>query len=357
MPAGTPPAPKAEIDQALSYDFGAMRTEQKGRYAWTVKNAGQADLELWLVKRPECGCTVASLKEGGKEVVKPGQAMEIAMEWRVIDHKEHYAQTAVIGTNDPRWPQLELHVLGRIYSPVEASAQAVIFDTIFNEEPQRSSIAITSPDRSDLAVTGIITSRPDLITATATPLSPEECKTFKAMSGYRVVVDLKPGMPLGRFNEVMILKTSHPERPELTVNIMGTATGPISVLSPHLLLPAATRPTALSRVVYLLVHDDRPTQFKVTHQPKNVLVAIAADNAPKGQNPGKRRYRLTATVPSGAALKPGREIIILATDHPKAAALMVPVTVAGINQMLPTGAIQAPPVAAPRGAARTAAAQ
>jgi hypothetical protein len=76
------PSPRVGIDQALGYDFGAANTQHVGRHSWTIRNTGLADLELWLEKKPQCGCTVTSLKEGEKQRIEPGKSLNIDLEWR-----------------------------------------------------------------------------------------------------------------------------------------------------------------------------------------------------------------------------------------------------------------------------------
>jgi hypothetical protein len=58
------------------------------------------------------------------------------------------------------------------------------------------------------------------------------------------------------------------------------------------------------------------------NQPKAVRLRIVPDaSAPTG----KKRYRLVATVPAGANLTPGSDLVQLRTDHPKVGSLTVPV--------------------------------
>src|SRR5690242_4023488 len=95
------PQPRLAIDQELSHDFGVASLGESGSHAWTIKNAGLGDLELWLEKEPSCGCTVASLAKGQRQRVAPGGSMEIKLEWRTRKTNDVFAQAATIGTNDP----------------------------------------------------------------------------------------------------------------------------------------------------------------------------------------------------------------------------------------------------------------
>src|SRR5271165_4354917 len=95
------PQPQLEIEGALTHEFGSMSTQKTGTRKWVVKNKGEGDLEIFLAGS-NCMCTVAKLKENGaKEVVKPGGATEIEVEWKTKDQIGEFAKNVSIGTNDP----------------------------------------------------------------------------------------------------------------------------------------------------------------------------------------------------------------------------------------------------------------
>lgn len=49
-PAHTGPSAKVEIPEPLIYEFGTMAQLTTGTHAWSFKNVGDADLELWFEK-------------------------------------------------------------------------------------------------------------------------------------------------------------------------------------------------------------------------------------------------------------------------------------------------------------------
>src|SRR4051812_47286955 len=67
-----PAPPKLAIDQELSHDFGVVPVGERRSHLWTIRNAGQGELELWLEKEPTCGCTVTSLVKGQRERIPSG---------------------------------------------------------------------------------------------------------------------------------------------------------------------------------------------------------------------------------------------------------------------------------------------
>jgi hypothetical protein len=319
------PQPKVEIDQDVSHTFGNMSQKSKGIHSWKITNKGEGNLELWLEGKTSCSCTIASLQEGKKELVKPGESKSIELEWNTKTFENDYTQTATIGTNDPSRLTFTLLVRGKVHPPVVVvPPQMVTFGSISNEEPHLSRVAVFSPDRPEMKVTSVATSRPALIVAKVESLTAEDCKQLQTKAGYKITVEVKPGMPLGQFHDELVVQTDHPQRPELKISISGSANGPITVVPDNVRLPNVRSKKGASKEIMLLVRGGKSTNFEVAYKPKNLEVAIA----PNTDNPAmKGRYRVTIIVPSGAA--PGwiNDQIILKTDHPKASELKIPVNI------------------------------
>ena len=83
VPAVIPPGPhpKVVIDQDLIYEFGKMAHHEQGSHTWLITNDGEADLEIWIVGKPTCSCTIAKLEGGKTATIKPGVSTTIDLEW------------------------------------------------------------------------------------------------------------------------------------------------------------------------------------------------------------------------------------------------------------------------------------
>jgi hypothetical protein len=317
---GTAPS-KLAIDQELSWDFGVASLGERGSHTWTVRNAGQGDLELWLEREPTCGCTVTSLAKDKRVRIPPGGSIEIKLEWKTRKTNDVFAQAATIGTNDPARPNFTLRISGRVYEPVVASPEMVSIYPLYNGETHRADVAVFSPDRPDFAISAIVSSRPDLIAVAKTPMMPAELAKLRAKAGYRLGIEIKPGLPIGLISETLVVNTNHSDRPTLNIRIAGVVTGPITAAPSRLGIPIGEGQEGVSREVSLLVQDGRETRFDVLHKPEAVGVSIAPAAAPGG----KRRYRLTVTTLAHAKAGRDRDFIIVRTDHPKAGVVTIPV--------------------------------
>jgi hypothetical protein len=216
-------------------------------------------------------------------------------------------------------------VRGKVYPPViVVPPEMMSFGAISNEEPHKARLAVFSLDRPVTKITSVATSRPALIVTKVEPLTEKECKELYCKSGYKVEVEIKPGMPLGQFHDELVVQTDHPLRPEVKVSISGNANGPITAVPDNVRLPNVTSKRGDSKVITLMVRGGKTTKFEVAYKPKNLEVEIAANT----DNPAiKGRYRVTVIVPRGTA--PGwiNDRIILKTDHPKASELKIPVNI------------------------------
>ena len=324
-PVITGPAPKMEFNEPLIYEFGSMAQLSAGNHTWEIKNVGDADLEIGL-KRTTCSCTSTRLKApDGEEkktlVIKPKESTKIPVEWNTKTFRDDYSQGITLGTNDPAKPEVSLNVHGKVYPPVILVPNDVVrFESVSNEETHSTNIAVFSMDRPTTKVTKVTTSRPEFLVAKPEALTAEDCKQLKCKGGYKILVELKPGMPLGQFNEELVIETDHPLRSELKMAITGNAVGPISVIPARLRMTSVSSSQGAVSEMTLLVRGGKPTKIEVAYHPEKLAVKIT----PEAQ-PG--RYKMTVTVPPGTAAGPVDGDIILKTDHPNAREMKVPVRV------------------------------
>ena len=183
---------------------------------------------------------------------------------------------------------------------------------------------MSSPDKPDLKITKLTSSKPDLILAEHQPLTEEECKDLKVEAGHRVTINAKAGLPLGAFREEVVIETDHPQQPEVKLTVTGKMEGPISV-SPESAPHASTCRAGSGDVasIRFFVRGLKSTKFQVESKPENLKVEIApSDNPPK-----EGQYQMIVTVPPGTPPGLIQDQIILKTDHPKAGEVRIPVDV------------------------------
>jgi hypothetical protein len=321
------PQPKVEVEGALTHDFGTMPVQKSGSHTWVVRNTGEGELQLWMANST-CKCTVAKLKDGQKATLKPGESTEIALEWKTKEVVGQYSQGATIGTSDLTRPEFKLAIKGTVHNPIvilpELSEGVLSIGTISTDEPKIVSFAIFSPERPDMKLTKISTSKPDILSVKQTTMTPNDLKRLKGAKGGRLVdIEIKPGMSLGDFRDEINVETDHPDQPRLNITLAGTATGPISLMPNRLRGVVVNGKEGGTQQITMIVRGGGETKFKVAHQPENVEVSVASNETPTQ----KGRYRLTVKVPPGTPAGLIDDQIILNTSHPKVSELKIPINI------------------------------
>jgi Protein of unknown function (DUF1573) len=327
---GTGPQPKVEIAEALLYDFGVLPQETKHVHTWEVKNVGQGDLEMSM-KSSTCSCTIAKLatKEGEPKktvIVKPNDTTTIDLEWETRrPENPEYAKSATIATNDPTKPTFTLSIKGKVYPPlIVYPPEMITLSNISNEETTKATVAVFSMDRPQTKVVKVRISRAELMDVTHVALSAEERKAFKITSGgERVDVAIKPGLPLGKFHDELIIETDHPNQEQVKISLTGNAVGPISVIPERVRWTDVRGRDGGTHNMKLLVKGNKEVAFTVADKPEKIEVKITPTDPVKQ----KGSYLMQVIVPPGTAPGSVEGEIVLTTDHPRAKELRIPVMV------------------------------
>ncbi len=317
------PQPRIVLTEDQTFNFGKMPKHDKSSHAWPIQNTGEAPLEIRLQGKTTCSCTVAKPGENEALVIPPGGKDQIVLSWHTNkDLGEDLSQGGTFLTNDPRQPTFSLTVMGKVYPAVSIyPPEALQFPQISNEEAHSARIAIFSRDRPDLKVTGIATSKPGLLVADVKPMPEADAKQLKAEKAQVITVTIKPGMPLGRFDEEMVIHTDHPKEPEIKVSVLGHAFGPISVTPEGVRQMNVDGTRGFSRELVVTVRSDKGTRFEVVQKPSPLEISIA----PNDDARHKGRYRMTVTVPPGTAPSKIEGEIVLKTNDQRAAEVRIPV--------------------------------
>jgi hypothetical protein len=327
------PHSKVVIAENTTFDFGKMSQRDESKHVWTIKNSGEANLEMWLDGKPSCSCTVAEfesdkpMEEGSplkKVEVPPGESTRITIGWKTKEWKDSkYAQSATFGTNDPARPTFTLGVKGVVHPPIMiVPGQMISLQSVSSEDTTNTKFGMFSIDKPNFKITKVSTSRPAFIVATVHPMDADQRKVFQINAGYRVDIEVKPGMPIGAFHDEIVVSTDHPRQGELKIAIVGNVSGPISAFPERVRIPNVTRAEGITKDVSLLVRGDKETKFEVARKPERLEVAIVS-----GESSTSGRYHMRVTVPKGTTAGRIEGMIILKTDNPKAAELKIPVDI------------------------------
>jgi len=321
------PPPYVEMEEDLLHKFGTMAQEDFGYHEWVLKNSGEGDLKLSQGEH-ECSCTIASLKEGQSEIVKPGKSTKVQVKWETRKNNGAFEKSSTIVTNDPEHPVIRFQVSGTVRPAVSRFPQEEVLDfgSIANDKDQTKPLVLFSADRPKTKFK-VVSRRPDMLEIKSRPLNKAEMESLHVEAGEHLDLILKPGNNLGTFTAEVAVETDHPKQSDFVIPLTGRIVGPISALPEALRIAHISGPKGGQGRITLTVRDHDKTEFTVVQKPDKVDVTISAIPVKTGVDPAQaktRQYLMTVSVPPGTS--PGEILgaIMLKTDHPKASQVKIP---------------------------------
>jgi len=176
-----------------------------------------------------CTCTVGNVTD---EAIPPGGTGEVRLEWTARSGSGPFQQTATVYTNDPLQSQLELSVRGEVTEAKGLEPRDFAFDKLAVGESKTAVVHVLAMFQDELTVsdpefTDPLTS--DKFDVKIEPADPATLPNSKAKAAVRITLTAKPGLPLGRLNQALAVKTNLPDAEHLEIPIIGQVVGDISV--------------------------------------------------------------------------------------------------------------------------------
>ena len=229
---GTPPiASGGQVSvEEQEFDFGKMDSHENGKHEFTVANHGDRTLTL-NPGTTSCSCTVSEIKDGE---LAPGQSTTVRVNWKSKGRVGPFKQSVTIITSDRLRPEITFTIKGEFTRSCFAEPDELTFGQIAGNEPvtHETRILCTLPNHQ-IEIMGHQFSDPSLekfFQVDSVPLGADELRKHKgATSGLVVRVTVKPGLPLGRFQQRILLSTSVATAPEIDLPLFGTV-GAVSIV-------------------------------------------------------------------------------------------------------------------------------
>jgi hypothetical protein len=224
---------KVELLEDATYDFGVVNvaTAQAGNHVFKLKNVGRDPLTL-KVAETSCSCTGVDISPNK---VPPGETAELDFKWDAENKTGKYTQSALINTNDPQYSTIQLRVEGLYMAPVMARPFELIFSRIYHGDQATGHFRLFGFQEKPLKITKV--DFPDSehfqVTHSSTELTEEEkeAPVFRnAKSAVEFEVQVLPGLPMGPFEQRMMLTTNYPQMPQFEYTVRGMVTGSMAVI-------------------------------------------------------------------------------------------------------------------------------
>ncbi len=208
-------APRAVVEAPV-VDVGKVSKGEPIRHEFVIRNTGDAPLEITEVK-PSCGCTVASFSDR----IAPGASGSVTAEVETDAFGGAIAKSVTVFTNDPDNPKLNLVIKAVVRQPVTARPGYARFMSVQGQRVEPSVQTVSSPDRPELEVLAVRSPYPFLETSHRR----EEGESGR----WRVELRLDPEAPAGPLADYVVVRTDHPEQPEVKIAVSGLVRPIISV--------------------------------------------------------------------------------------------------------------------------------
>ncbi|MCO6456802.1 MAG: DUF1573 domain-containing protein [Pirellulaceae bacterium] len=332
--------PRAVVVNGEVHSFGTMERDTNAEHVFVVKNVGDAPLNMEKGETT-CKCTVSEMVDNS---IPPGGSAKITLRWTAADPGEtvEFRQVARFRTNDPNRPLIELIISGFITQSIRATPEELLVDRLSANEENLAYFNLFAYQHQRVEVLEYRL-QPEAIAEHFTlefrPLTSEELQSDpKAVSGQRVTVRIRPGLPLGKLEGTLTLKTNAENNPDLDVAIHGSVISDLSIVGGNfkttsnvLTLGSFKQSVGAKANLHILVKGPyrNDIQMKVAAtSPSDVLKATIGE--PDRSNDKIVRYPLTIEVPPGSrqmtsfSTEPETAAkVILESTHPQAKELQV----------------------------------
>jgi hypothetical protein len=239
MLSAAQPRPKFELtggtplEDGAEFEFGSTEIGQEFTHEFTIKNVGDADLDL-TKGQPSCG-TCTSF-EVDKLNVKPGETAKVTVKWKIQAENPVFRQHVPIKTNldetidGPRTSEIKLYVKGKVVQRIVLRPLDK-WDMGVTEEgkPLEFSATIASSVVDHFDVVSLTSENPNL-TVTATPFSASQLKEQQVKSGYDLKAVLKGEIPVGEFKDKIKIALRTPNEVSLNVEVTAKRNGPVEII-------------------------------------------------------------------------------------------------------------------------------
>ena len=227
-------APRVDVVGGMTHNFGIMERLGKRHHTFVIRNLGNAALNLKQGKT-SCKCTISKLAGG---LLQPGEEVEVRLEWTAKESEpdsKDFEQMAEILTNDPQRGVVRLSIVGKIIQSVWSKPADIILSSVTQGNGATASALIYAYKSDNLQIVDhdfYFTHLEGFLDVHFEDLSEEELAQERdALSGKKMVLQLKPDLPLGDFNEAIRITTSLPDSPRIDIAIQGVVTPDITFLS------------------------------------------------------------------------------------------------------------------------------
>jgi hypothetical protein len=233
------PRPVMVIAQA-EIDAGDVARGDNAKYVFTIKNTGDAPLELDA--KPNCGCTVANFDK----IVQPGEEGKVEAEIRTQGFRGKIMKAIDLTSNDPDTPRTSLRMAANVMPIVQVLPSENLMLSLKDNEATVQELEIQVSNKEEIQIEKVTTTAA-YATAKVEPIAGAEGR-------HKLIITISPDAPLGRSAFLVTANTNSPKEPQINVSVQcekGIIVTPVSVymgsIMPNTQLPVEQIVTMVKR--------------------------------------------------------------------------------------------------------------
>jgi hypothetical protein len=195
--------PQARL-AVTDYDFGEVRLGQTVSHDYPVANLGKGVLK---VERSELSLPNMALRA---KSIEPGSEGVIRLELKTAGTVGVIEAQALVFFNDPLLPKAVLTLRGRVRPPIELRPFGEVFLAAFKDEPVERVLTVVNNEEKPLAIKEIRAEGNHFLAS---------LKTVEPGKVYTVSIKMAPGVPVGRYEESLVVEVNSPAGRALKVPV------------------------------------------------------------------------------------------------------------------------------------------
>ena len=208
--------PDVQTDDVL-YDFGYAQHQQTITHIFKLKNVGSQPLVIHEIGS-SCACTAVLLSE---KTILPTETAEIEVKFDTQYRRGRQTATVKVRTNDTDKPTIYFTITGVIAGLARVVPNNLYLRNIGNQKEIQKTIDIYDPGDGRLKVKRVQSSSPYITTKL------RHIYTDGLIA--KILVAIKPGLPLGELNEKITILTEGYRYPQVEVLVKGQVVGALSL--------------------------------------------------------------------------------------------------------------------------------
>ena len=290
--------PQAVILGDTTFDFGIMSRNESRKHTFVVENRGTANLNVRFTDKT-CQCTDVFMS---RTDIPPGESADIVLTWQPSSFNPKFEQSARFTTNDPGRLELDLTVKGKVQQVVQVTPRALNIENLQADTEREAICQLFAYQSADVKIEELKLLDQDTAEFFDVQIEPMPTEILAAetgaVAGQQIRVTVKPGLPIGPFQQRLQIRLNKPQLGVRELPILGSVTGSIGIVGPQYSRTTNTWELGMlsggevhQRRLWFLVRGNPPdsVELKVKSvDPTNVLEATILPP----QNPGLAKYTL-----------------------------------------------------------------